>query len=87
MITELILKLARENPTWGDDRIQGALVNLGHDVSDQTVGNVLKGHACLPRDPQNRGRRAGAAAAAESQLEFPFGAIQSFAQGGYAWTG
>src|ERR1022692_1121190 len=35
---DLILKFARENPTWGYDRIADALANLGHKVSDQTVG-------------------------------------------------
>ncbi len=31
--------MARENSGWGYDRIVGALANLGHVVSDQTVGN------------------------------------------------
>ena len=29
-------------PGWGYDRIVGALANLGHAVSDQTVGNILR---------------------------------------------
>src|SRR5436305_5482635 len=41
-ITDLIVRMARENSDWGYDRIAGALKNLGHDVSDQTVGNVLR---------------------------------------------
>ena len=41
-IVHLILKFAKENPSWGYDRITGALGNVGHCVSDQTVGNVLK---------------------------------------------
>jgi putative transposase len=40
--------MAKENPTWGYDRIQGALKNLGYDVSDTTVGNILKGHGIEP---------------------------------------
>ncbi len=43
-IVELVLRMARENPTWGYDRIQGALANLGHKISDTTVGNILKEH-------------------------------------------
>ena len=43
-VTDLILRMARENPTWGYDRIQGALANLGHQLSDTTVGNILKAH-------------------------------------------
>jgi len=35
-IVELLLRMAKENPTWGHDRIQGALANLGHSVSDRT---------------------------------------------------
>jgi putative transposase len=41
-ITELIIRLARENSGWGYDRIAGALALLGHRVSDQTVGNILR---------------------------------------------
>jgi putative transposase len=42
--------MAEENPSWGYDRIVGALANLGNRVSDQTVGNVLRRHA-LPSAP------------------------------------
>ena len=47
-VVELILRIARENPGWGYDRIQGALANLGHEVSDQTVGNILKANGIEP---------------------------------------
>jgi len=47
-VVELVLRMARENPGWGYDRIQGALANLGHEVSDQTVGNILKAHGIEP---------------------------------------
>src|SRR3954467_5700232 len=47
-ITELIVRMARENSGWGYDRIAGALKNLGHDVSDQTVGNVLRRFGIAP---------------------------------------
>src|SRR5215470_10998497 len=43
-IEDLIVRMAQENPSWGYDRMVGALANLGHSVSDQTVGNVLKRH-------------------------------------------
>ena len=43
-VRELVVWLARENPSWGYDRIQGALANLGHRIADQTVGNILKAH-------------------------------------------
>jgi putative transposase len=43
-LERLIVKMARENPGWGYDRIVGALANLGHEISGQTVGNILKRH-------------------------------------------
>ena len=53
-IVELVLRFARENPSWGYDRIQGALANLGHEVSDQTVGNILKEHGIEPAPDRKR---------------------------------
>ena len=53
-VTKLVLRFARENPSWGYDRIQGALANLGHEVSDQTVGNILKGHGIEPAPERKR---------------------------------
>ena len=47
-IEDLVVRLARENSGWGYDRIVGALVNLGHQVSDQTVGNILRRHGIAP---------------------------------------
>ena len=40
--------MARENRSWGYDRIVGALANLGYRISDQTVGNILKRHGIPP---------------------------------------
>jgi putative transposase len=47
-VVELVLRMARENPTWGYDRIQGALANLVHEISDTTVGNILKENGIEP---------------------------------------
>jgi putative transposase len=44
----LIIRTAEENSTWGYDRIAGALANLGHINSDQTIGNILKRHGIAP---------------------------------------
>jgi hypothetical protein len=44
----LVVRMAQENRAWGYDRIVGALANLGHTISDQTVGNILKRHGVLP---------------------------------------
>ncbi len=48
-VEQLIVRLASENR----DRIVGALANLGYEISDQTVGNVLQRHA-LPPAPERK---------------------------------
>ena len=47
-ITDLVLRMARENVSWGYDRIQGALANLGHSIAPNTVKNILKRHGIEP---------------------------------------
>ena len=54
VIVDLILRFAQENPTWGFDRIQGALANVGYPISDTTVGNVLKQHGIQPAPNRKR---------------------------------
>ena len=49
----LVVRMAREHRSWGYDRIVGALANLGHTVSDQTVGNILQRHG-LPPAPERK---------------------------------
>jgi putative transposase len=49
----LVVRIAQENRSWGYDRIVGALANLGHTISDQTVGNILKRHG-LPPAPERK---------------------------------
>jgi transposase InsO family protein len=53
-IEELVLQLARENRSWGYRRITGALNNLGHEVSHQTVANLLKKHDIAPAPERGR---------------------------------
>jgi putative transposase len=50
----LIVRMAKENRSWGYDRIVGALANLGYQVSDQTVGNVLRRHNIPPAPERER---------------------------------
>jgi hypothetical protein len=38
----LVIRMAQEHRSGGYDQIGGALANLGHTISAQTVGNILK---------------------------------------------
>ena len=53
-VTQLVLRMAQENPSWGYDRIQGALANIGHAISDTTVGNILNAHGIEPAPDRKR---------------------------------
>ena len=54
VIVDLILRFAKQNPSWGYDRIQGALANVGYHISDTTVGNILKRHGIEPAPDRKR---------------------------------
>ena len=45
---DLVLRMAMENTSWGCDRIQGALTNVGYVVAPNTVKNILKRHGIEP---------------------------------------
>jgi putative transposase len=47
-ITELIVRMARENSGWGYDRIAGALDSLGHGVFIKPSGNILCRFGIVP---------------------------------------
>jgi hypothetical protein len=47
-INDLVLRMARENVSWGYNRIQGALANIGHVIAPNTVKNILKRHGIEP---------------------------------------
>jgi putative transposase len=53
-IRDLVVRMAQENPRWGYDRIQSALANLGHKLSDTTVGNILKEQGIEPAPVRKR---------------------------------
>src|ERR1700738_4343321 len=53
-VEQLIIRMASENRNWGYDRISGALANLGYEISDQTVGNVLRRHGLPPASERKR---------------------------------
>ncbi len=54
-IVALVLRMAGENASWGYDKIQGALDNLGYTVAPSTVANILKRHGIEPAP--ERGKR------------------------------
>jgi hypothetical protein len=54
-LEELVLQMAQDNRTWGYKRIAGALENLGHKISRETVANILKRHGLAPAP--ERGKR------------------------------
>ena len=47
-IKDLVVRMAKDNPTWGYTRIQGALSNLGYTVGRTTIARVLKEHGVEP---------------------------------------
>ena len=53
-ISELIVRMAREDPSWGYTRIQGALANLSHKVGRGTIANVLKRNGVEPSPKRSR---------------------------------
>jgi len=49
-----VVQLAQENPTWGYNRIEGALKNLGVKLSDTTIGDILREHGIEPAPERQR---------------------------------
>ena len=54
-IEQLVVRMARENPSWGYTRIHGALLNLELKVGRGTIRRILKDHLIEPAPA--RGRR------------------------------
>lgn len=54
VIRDLCVRFAEENLTWGYGRIQGALANLGYEVSETTVGNILRERGIVPAPERSK---------------------------------
>jgi Homeodomain-like domain len=52
-LEDLVVQMAKENRGWGYDRLAGAMAHLGYEISDQTVGNILKRRG-IPTAPERR---------------------------------
>jgi putative transposase len=51
----LIVRLAKENPRWGYDKIHGELLKLGYILSVSSVRNILKRHRVTPESQRSTG--------------------------------
>ncbi|MEX1368253.1 MAG: integrase core domain-containing protein [Nannocystaceae bacterium] len=47
-VVGLVVRLAKEDPTWGYTRIRGALSMLGHQIGRTTIARILAEHGVEP---------------------------------------
>src|SRR5262249_13621092 len=53
-IEDLVVRMAKENRSWGYRRIKGALSNLGHEVGRGTIAKMLARHGSEPAPERER---------------------------------
>lgn len=53
-IETLVVRMAKENRSWGYRRIQGALANLGHDIGRGTIAEILGRNGVEPAPERER---------------------------------
>jgi hypothetical protein len=54
-LVALTVRLAKENPHWGYDKIQGELLKLGYKLSASSVRNIPKRHRITPASERSSG--------------------------------
>ncbi len=53
-LRDLVVRMARENPSWGYTRIRDAMGNLGHQLARTTVQSILKEHGIDPAPERSK---------------------------------
>ena len=53
-IQKLVVKLAIDNPSWGYDRLEGAMSLLGYSLDRNTIGEILREHGVGPAPIRSR---------------------------------
>ena len=53
-VEKSVVRMTEENCTWGYRRLQGALLNLGHEVARSTIADILQRHGVEPAPERKR---------------------------------